>query len=289
MTGPRALRAAPAPIRAIEPPRCPRGGFFMMRRLAGSVHGIAMAFDFRRRARAFLAHLGGSLVLALGALGLVYGVWYPAPLAQAVGVSAIVLLMLAVDVVLGPALTFAVYQVGKKSLRLDLMVIVAVQLAAFAYGLHAIAQGRPAWLVFNADRFDVAQVSELDLRYQADARPPYRAPSWTGPRWVASVNPDDPQKRNQLVLESAGGGSDLPQRIDLYRPLESEAERMRAKARPLGELQQFNAAPAVAAVLARWPQADAWLPLMSRAQPMVVLLDREQARPLAIVDLRPWA
>jgi hypothetical protein len=40
--------------------------------------------------------------------------------------------------------------------------------------------------------------------------------------------------------------------------------------------------------LAPWPQADAWLPLMARAQPMTVLIQRSTGQPLAVVDLRPW-
>jgi hypothetical protein len=245
-------------------------------------------FNFLIRLKALLVHLAGSVLLAAAALGLIYGLWYPAPLATAVGVSSIVLLLLAVDVVLGPMLTFAVYQPGKKSLRFDLAVIVAVQLAAFGYGIATIAQGRPAWLVFNADRFDVAQASDLDTRYLADALPEFRHPPWSGPAWVASVTPEDVDKRNELVMESALGGSDLPQRVDLYRPLAREAENLRARARPLGELEAFNAADAVGAAVSAWPQADGWLPLMARAQAMVVLLDTAQGRPIAIVELHPW-
>ena len=276
-----------------------QGGFFhdaarAARRAAGAAafgqYGRrAMAgFNFHLRLKAMLIHFGGSLLLAAGALGLVYGLWYPAPLAAAVGVSGIVLLLLGVDVVLGPMLTFAVYQPGKKSLRLDLAVIVAVQLAAFGYGMATIAQGRPAWLVFNADRFDVVQASDLDTRYLDEALPEFRRPAWTGPRWVASVNPEDVEKRNQLVLESAGGGSDLPQRVDLYRALETETANLRARAKPLPELEQFNEAAAVQAALSAWSQADAWLPLMARAEPMVVLIDTRAGAPLAIVGLHPW-
>lgn len=235
-----------------------------------------------------LIHFGVSLGLAAGALALVYGLWYAAPLAGAVGVSSIVLLLLGVDVALGPMLTFAVYQPGKKSLRFDLTVIALVQMAAFAYGMATIAQGRPAWLVFNADRMDVVQVSELDERYLDEALPEFRAPPWTGPGWVASVNPDDVEKRNQLVLESAGGGSDLPQRVDLFRPLKDQAANLRVRTRALSELEELNGADAVRAATANWPQADGWLPLMARAEPMVALIDSRRAQPVAIVDLRPW-
>lgn len=250
--------------------------------------GMLTGFNFILRLKALLVHLAGSVLLAALALGLIYGLWYPAPLATAVGVSSIVLLLLAVDVVLGPILTFAVYQPGKKSLRFDLAVIVLIQLAAFAYGMATIAQGRPAWLVFNADRFDVAQASDLDTRYLADALPEFRHPPWSGPAWVASVNPEDVDKRNELVMESALGGSDLPQRVDLYRPLVQEADNMLARAKPLTDLEQFNTLEAVADAAGKWPQADAWLPLMSRSQPMVVLIERKTASPVAIVDLRSW-
>ncbi len=245
------------------------------------------AFHFRQRLRALVIHLSGSILLAVGALALVYGLWYPAPLARAVGVSGIVLLLLGVDVVLGPMLTFAVFQPGKKSLRFDLAVIVAIQLGAFGYGLATIAAGRPVWLVFNADRFDVVQASELDTRYLTQALPEFRSPGWSGPVWIASVNPEDVDRRNQLVLESAGGGADLPQRVDLYRPLDAQLASLRAKAKSLEDLEKFNSDEDVRAILLRWPQATGWLPLMSRAEPMVVLLDAS-AQPLAAVDLRPW-
>lgn len=245
-------------------------------------------FHFKTRLKAFALHLLGSLAMATAALALVYGLWYPGPLARAVGVSGVFLLMLGVDVALGPLLTFVVYQKGKRSLRFDLAVIVAVQLAALAYGMHAIADGRPAWLVFNADRFDVARANELDTRYLDEALPAYRQPPWTGPRWVASVNPDDWDKRNQLVMESALGGADLPERVDLYRPLADEATQLRQRARPLSELGQFNSHERMSAVIAKWPKANAWLPLMSREQPMVVLIDKKEAAALAVVDLRPW-
>ena len=242
------------------------------------------------RWRAAVTHLGVSLLVALISLALVFKVWYPAPLDRALDVRHIYFLVLAVDVVLGPVITFIIFSPNKKrrELALDLALVVAVQLAALLYGQWTIAQGRPAWLVFNADRFDLTQASDIDARYQAQAAPAYRHAPWNGPHWVAAVNPADPAKRNQLVLESAGGGSDLPQRIDLFTPLASQQAAMRAKAFPLEKLNQFNPPAQVKTALTRWPQADAWLPLMARARPMTVLIQRNTAQPLAVVDLRPW-
>ena len=116
------------------------------------------------RLKAFFLHLSLSAVIALLALLLVFGLWYPAPLHTAVGVTHIFLLLLLIDVVLGPLLTLLVYKAGKKTLVFDLAVIAVLQLSALGYGLWTVAEGRPAWLVFNADRFDLVRVLDIDAR-----------------------------------------------------------------------------------------------------------------------------
>jgi hypothetical protein len=249
-----------------------------------------MAFFGFYRWRAALVHLSVSLLVALISLALVFKVWYPAPLDRALDVRHIYFLVLAVDVTLGPIIMFIIFNPGKgyRKLIFDIAIIIAVQLAALVYGQWTIAQGRPAWLVFNADRFDLTQASDIDPRFRAQAAPAYRHASWTGPRWVAAVDPSDPAKRSQLILESVGGGADLPQRADLFVPLASQKAAMLTKALPLDKLNQFNPPEQVKKALAQWPRADAWLPLMARVQPMTVLIQRSTGQPLAVVNLRPW-
>lgn len=40
--------------------------------------------------------------------------------------------------------------------------------------------------------------------------------------------------------------------------------------------------------LAKYPKADAWLPLKANAVDMVVLVNKESASIIKIVNLRPW-
>ena len=240
------------------------------------------------RFRAFLIHLAASGLIACVAIALVFLVWYPAPLAAATGVTPIFLLMLGIDVTVGPLLTLLVYKPGKKSLRMDLSIIVVLQLAALAYGLHTMAVARPAWLVFNADRFDIALAQELDQRHVNAAKPEYRGAPWTGPRWVASAAPTDPTEHYNLMMESGGGGPDLPQRIDLYFPIEQSVDAIRAKALPLADLDKYNPPADVAKVLKHWPDADAFLPLMAKVQAMTVLVRKADSKVIAIVALNPW-
>lgn len=110
----------------------------------------------------FFRHLAISLGIAGIVVWLIFWEWYPSPLHKALAVTDIFLLLLAVDVVLGPCLTLLVCKAGKKNLYFDLAVIFSLQLAALGYGLWTVAQARPAWLVFNVDRFDLVQVIDID-------------------------------------------------------------------------------------------------------------------------------
>ncbi len=240
------------------------------------------------RLKAFLLHLAASALIALLALLLVFKLWYPAPLHEALGVTHIFLLLLLIDVILGPLLTLLVYKVGKKTLVMDLTIIAILQLAALGYGLWTVAEGRPAWIVYNVDRFDVVTVVDIDNRQLDEAHAEYRNAPWTGPRWVAAARPDDPEQRNNILFEAVQGGSDLAQRPNLYRPLTEMTQAIQQRAQPLDKLTDFNDATAVRDALQNWPDAAAWVPLMARTKPMVVLLGENNSDVIAIVDLNPW-
>lgn len=240
------------------------------------------------RLKAFLLHLAASALIALLALLLVFRLWYPAPLHEALGVTHIFLLLLLIDVILGPLLTLLVYKTGKKTLVMDLAIIAALQLAALGYGLWTVAEGRPAWIVYNADRFDVVTVVDIDTRQLDEALPEYRNAPWTGPRWVGATRPDDIEQRNSIIFEAVQGGYDLAQRPYLYRPLTEMTQAIQQRAQPLDKLTDFNDATAVRDALYNWPDAAAWVPLMARVKPMVVLLGKNHSDVLAIVDLNPW-
>ncbi len=240
------------------------------------------------RFQTFLIHLAISALIALAVIGLVFFIWYPAPLHTAVGVTQIFLILLAVDVVLGPLLTLLVYKVGKKTLVMDLTVIVVLQLGALSYGLWTVAEGRPAWLVFAVDRFELVRVLDIDERKLDQADLAYRQSSLLGPHWVAASNPSDSDERNDLVMESVFGGADLAQRPNLYQPLNAQANAIQQRVLELSKLSEFNDIESVSTLLAVHPRADAWLPLRANNQDMVVLMHKASAEVVAIVDLRPW-
>ncbi len=240
------------------------------------------------RIKAFMMHLVASAIIALLAVILVFNLWYPAPLHEALGVTHIFMLLLLVDVILGPLLTLLVFKVGKKSLVMDLTIIACLQLAALGYGLWIVAEGRPAWIVYNVDRFDVVTVLDIDTRQMDEALSQYRNVSWTGPQWVGAIGPENREQRSNILFEAALGGSDIAQRPNLYRPLMEMAEIMRQRAQPLEKLSDFNDVTVVRDALQNWPSASAWVPLMARDKPMVVLLGENNSDVVAIAELNPW-
>lgn len=240
------------------------------------------------RLKAFFIHLLLSILISLAALFLVFAVWYPAPLHHALAVTRIFFLLIIVDVTLGPVLTLIVYKSGKSTLFFDLSIIAALQLSALAYGVWVVAEGRPAWLVFNIDRFDVVQVVDIDQRHIALAAAEYQVPPWSGPDWVGADRTASGELSSDIIFEAAFGGPDIAQRPFLYRPIGEFREEIQRRARALEQLRLFNEESVVFAALSKWPQATGWLPLMAAARPMVIFLGEDNTEILGVVDLRPW-
>ncbi len=241
-----------------------------------------------KRIRFFIQHLTFSLIVALLVLGLVFQFWYPSPLSKAVGVTYILLMLLVIDVILGPLLGLLVYKEGKKTLKFDLSVIILIQIAALCYGVFSIEQGRPAWLVFYADRFELVRKNEIILENIDQAQPQFQQVSWTGPQLAAVKLAVSPQQRQNDMFTEVLGGISLAQQPDRYVELTQAKNQIQQRALPLAELEQYNPKTDIQKTLAKYPKADAWLPLKANAVDMVVLVNKESASIIKIVDLRPW-
>ena len=241
------------------------------------------------RIKAAGVHLLISALVALIGIGLVFWVWHPAPLQKAVGVTHIFLMMLGIDVVLGPLLTLLVASSKeKKTLKFDLSVIAAVQLAAYLYGMHSIAVSRPVYVAFDKLRFEVVQADSVVRATDKTILPEYQSNPLFAPQWV-SVRPyKDAAEQNQRTMLEMQEGISPSMMADLYQPLNDGWDGMLERKNRLDELKQYNPAEQVAKELAAYPQADSYLPMKAPSVDMVVLLDSRQKQVLGIVDLRPW-
>ncbi|WP_413044246.1 TfpX/TfpZ family type IV pilin accessory protein [Pseudomonas sp. YJ42] len=239
------------------------------------------------RFKAFSIHLLLSACLALAVLCLVFFIWYPSPLHTAMGVTKIFVMLIGIDMVLGPCLTLLVYKQGKKTLVMDLSIICVLQFGALLYGLHAVADGRPAWLVFADDRFHLVRANEIDERKLDKAKMEYRNPSWVGPKWVSVLEPERAEERSDLLFESVLAGVDISQRPNLYHSLSIVKPAVQKAGKPLTLLEKYNSPEAVEVIIENYPKASAWLPLKTNQQDMVVLV-KNSGEVIAIVNAQPW-
>ena len=241
-----------------------------------------------KRIKFFLGHLAVSVVIALLVLSVVFFVWYPAPLAKAVGVTHIFLMLIAIDVIMGPMLSLLVYKEGKKTLKFDLTVIILLQLSALGYGLHSIADGRPVWIVYSVDRFDLVKNNEIYPKHLDQAQAKYQQPSWFAPQYAAAQFAQENKQRQQDMFDEILGGVDISQRPERYVELSKATAQIQQRAQDLKTLNQFNDPKQVADILAKYPQATAFVPLKATAVDMTVLINKEKSTVVDVDDLRPW-
>lgn len=243
--------------------------------------------NIKKRSQFMGMHILFSICLLIFALWLVFGVWYPAPLAVAVGVMSIYGMLLAVDLIIGPMLTFVVYKEDKKKLKFDLFVIILLQMSAYLFGLYTIAQGRPAWQVFVVD--DIELISPIDLRKTEDykIKEDFKPLLWGKPQWVAAVYASDPVKMQQQKEDEMFNGINISARPETYEKIQVEARAVVDKLKPIAELGKFNYEAEIKKQLSPYNNVKGWLPVKAPEVDMVALFD-EHGQPIDIVNLRPW-
>ncbi|EXB26762.1 putative type IV pilin accessory protein [Acinetobacter baumannii 1437282] len=197
-------------------------------------------------------------------------------------------MLLGIDLILGPALTWLVYKEGKKSLKFDLTVIILIQISALCYGVYHIAQGRPAWMVYSVDRFDLIKNNEIYTKNTQEAAKEFQQPSWLEPQYAAIQFALDSKQKNQDMFDEILGGVEISQRPERYVALVKVKQQIQKRAQNLDVLNQFNDKVLVEKILSNYPQATAFVPLKANAVDMTVLINKEKGEVVKIVDLRPW-
>lgn len=247
--------------------------------------------DWRSRLRAATLHSLGCLAVALLALALVFLVWYPWPWAVIAGGLGLFQLIVGVDIVIGPVITFAVFDRRKAwpVLRRDIAVIVLLQLVALGYGLHTLFVARPVALALETDRFRAVSAVEVLTEELPQAPEGLRQLPLGGPHLLRTEAPTDPTEKFESIT-TALAGADLGMRPRYWRDWDDTARaQVREHARPLERL--VRTAPDKAEALER-AIADTglarervgYLPLLARRAEWIVLVDRETGDPVGYAD-----
>ncbi|WP_367106604.1 TfpX/TfpZ family type IV pilin accessory protein [uncultured Psychrobacter sp.] len=245
------------------------------------------------RLKVFGIHIFFSLIITLISLYIVFFVWYPMPLHSAAGVTKIVSIMLASFLIIGPVLTFFISKPNKKTLRFDLITILLLQISTLVYGLYYTYDGRPVWIAYNTNSFDVIWNNNIDNRKLAEALPRYQHVKHFGPEYVATIIPKkngviSNKLLNEFLLDEFNHGIVPSQRPELYRPLYAANTEIINRAKNIEELYDYNNQTEVDSILSKYPEAEGFLPLKASALDMVVLISKQHdSKVVKIVDLRP--
>lgn len=241
----------------------------------------------RQRLFALSVHLGFSVLLLGLALFMVFGIWYPAPLDYAAGVNNIYWMLLSIDLILGPLLTFVVFKHDRKKFIFDMVIIIAIQLSAYFYGLNTMYQGRPAWLVYVIDDFELIRpvdIADQDWKTIPDkfALQFLKGPQWIGANYSSNSAVMKKQKEDELFE-----GISLAQKPVSYVLLGEKFDQIQKSKHKLSELNHYNRPEKVQGYLRNYPSADSYIPVKGIDVDITALMDREN-RFVGAVPLTPW-
>jgi len=245
------------------------------------------------RSKAASLHLLISAVVGIAVVILMLAVWYPRPYFKAMGGELLILLLIGVDVIIGPLITLIIFNPAKKGLKFDLCVIAALQLAALAYGCYVMFVARPVYNVFVVDRFETVAANQVDQASLTKTTGEFGKLPLAGPTIVGARQPTDPARQSDVVVQAMTGGPDLANLPDLYvaySDIRAEAAR---KARPLAELtkRQPGDASTIRGFLAdkgETEDAVGFLPMKARNVDMTVIVDKKTGEVVGIVPVYPW-
>lgn len=244
------------------------------------------------RWKAAAIHLSISAAIGLLVSGWIYFVWYPQPYFFVSGGALLTLLIVGVDVVVGPMLTLLVFDTQKKSLRFDLSVIALLQFSALVYGVYVISEARPAFIVARIDRLLIVPANQLEDSDLAEAKQvEFRTRSWTGPLLVGAPIPAGDEKLSAFFAGLAG--RDLERTPKYYVPYAEFAPLLMTYAKPVAELRAKSEKAAL--MTDRWINAHSasaeslvWMPLQFRDRHYTVLLAMDSKRPVGVIEFDPW-
>lgn len=249
---------------------------------------------WREKASAFAIHFLVTLALSACAAALVFLIWFPDPFQKMLGGTKLFEVMVACDLGLGPLTSFVIYN-SKKSRRellFDYTVVGTIQLAAFLYGLYAVANIRPVYIAFVVDRLEVVSAGEIDAADLAKGSDRYRTrPKW-GPQLVGIQEPSDPKEREKVLFSSLEG-KDYQVLPAYYVPYEQILPQIRQRALPVSELAKRHpeAKQLIASAVAQLhvpAESLIWLPAKHRKGFWTALLDRETGKPVYWLPVDPY-
>jgi len=220
-----------------------------------------------------------------------YFLWFPHSFIQLGGFSKTAFMLIFADLILGPLLVFIIFKEGKKYLKFDINVLLAIQIGAFAFGAYSLFLKHPAYAVFAGDRFSLTNVSAIYPQQSFISG--IKTHFFSSPKFVVASLPKDTKAQSDLILNIVlNQAPDIDKRPAHYEPLEYEKfKTLLSKSIPIKHLLQNNHKKFVDFYDKHGgkPSDYAYFPLTGNNKKSVIwVFDRNSLEPIGIVDSDPW-
>jgi hypothetical protein len=255
-----------------------------------------MGLDMRFRLKAFSLHLLTSAAVLALILGSLYFGWYRWPGWYLTDVTRVIIVMVCVDVVLGPTLTLIIANKNKprRELARDIGIIALVQVCALAYGSVSLWNGRPMYYAFSESILQLVQAYDIDESEAKLGREqnPALAPHWYNlPRWIWAPLPNDTEARQKIVGAAISGGDDVISMPRYFKPWQEGLPSLRSQLKKVDDVAYFAKSEKKklkekmrAAGIAD-DQADV-MPLTGRGHPLLAVIDPTNLKITAVFNAK---
>lgn len=217
-------------------------------------------------------------------------IWYPEPYASVSSLQNVLLILVSVDLILGPTLTLIIYKRQKPSLKFDLTIIALIQLIALGYGTYSIYKSHPVYIVYAIDRFELVSAQEAlpDRSKYED----FKITKLGKPILVYAQRPESSEERNKLLFETLSGLPDIERRPEYYEPFAKFIDTVFSKGRNIEDYKnKAEYKNKVENFLLKYGKTSndyAFLPLVGKEKDVLWAWDRATKQPIDILDISPW-
>lgn len=243
--------------------------------------------------KAFLIHLAISASVISAFVLIVWFIWYPSPFLYIEGGFHVIMILVGVDVILGPALTLLIYKPGKKWLVFDLSIIALVQVSALMYGAYTIYLERPQYIVFSVDRFSLVSAGNIDTTKLKDKT--LKTKIFDQPKLVFALPPEDLKVKDKILDSALVGGKDIEQLPEHYHQYAKHIETILNNRHILELNKLLETYPEIEdemkkIEISQQVKRDSFIfyPLTGKKRDLVIILNNKDARKIAYLDIDPW-
>ena len=202
------------------------------------------------------------------------------------------LLVITVDVVMGPLITLVIFNRIKshRHLQMDFAVVGLLQVAALSYGLWAVFVVRPVHLVFEFHRMAVVHAVDIDPAQLSQAPAGLQALPLTRPTLLSLRHFKNADEQNHSIFQALTQGVAQATQPGLWQPYNAARADILKESKPVVQLKaRFpnQVAEIDSAVAKSGIQANnlSYLPLLAHKNAWTVVIDIATAQPVGFLPI----